>query len=352
MMVALVAGLAGASYYLAYADENAPRLSQTVLERLSQATPTVTPPTPTPTPKPLKSVTLFMSYIPSVQFAPIYVAVERGYFADEGINLKFENSFNEADGVERIASDDLQFGLVSGEQVLLARAGGRPMVYVFEWYHKFPVGVVSPADLNIVAPHDLEKRVVGIPGPFGASYIGFRALLAAADMSESDLRELRSIGFTAPENICEKRVDAAVVYIVNEPLTIEQNCFPVHVIRVSDYATLVSNGLVTNEKTIRDKPELVRGMISAIARGLQDTLDDPDAAFDISLRYVTDLPEDQYETQRQVLYNSLDLWQSDTLGQTDPAAWEATQTILLDTGLLRAPLDDLTACYNMDFLPD
>lgn len=298
-------------------------------------------------------VTLFMSYIPSVQFAPVYVAAERGYFADEGIDIAFENGFNESDGVERIAADDLQFGLISGEQVVLARANSRPLVYVFEWYHNFPVGVVSPADSNITQPSDLAGRVVGVPGPFGASYIGLRALLNAGGLTENDLGELRSIGFTAADNICENKVEAAVIYIANEPLTIEQQCTPVNVIKVSDYATLVSNGLVTNEKTIRDKPDLVRGMVRAIQRGLVDVLADPDAAFDISVKnYVTDLPEDQYDTQRQVLQNSLDLWRSDHPGMTNPDAWVNTQSILIESDLLDAPLEDLSAAYTMEFLPE
>lgn len=306
-----------------------------------------------PTEIPLTRVTLFMGYIPSVQFAPVYVAAERGYFAEEGIAINFENSFNETDGVDRIARDNLQFGLISGEQVVLARAQGRPVVYVFEWYHRFPVGIVTPADSGITTPADLDGRVVGVPGPYGASYIGLRALLDAAGMSEDDLEELRSIGFTAPENICEQRVDAAVVYIVNEPLTIENECFPVSVIEVSDYVQLVSNGLVTNEKTIRDDPELVRGMVRAIRHGLADVIADPDAAFAISVpRYVPDLPEAQYDTQRQVLYNSVALWESDDLGRTTPDAWAATQSILLDMDLLRDPLDDLPASYDMQFLPE
>jgi len=298
-------------------------------------------------------VTLFMSYIPSVQFAPVYVAAEHGYFAEEGIDISFENSFNEADGVERIASNELQFGLVSGEQVVLARANGRPVVYVFEWYHRFPVGVVSPAKLNITTPEDLAGRVVGIPGPQGASYIGLRALLDAVDMAEDDLGELRSIGFTAPENICEEKVEAAVVYIVNEPLTIQQQCTDVNVIEVSDYAALVSNGLVTNEQTIRDNPELVRGMVRAIQRGLEDVIADPDTAFNIAVtNYVKDLPQSEYETQRQVLTNSVELWRSDTLGQTNPEAWEVTQNILLEIGLLDKPLEDLSGCYSLEFLTE
>ena len=299
------------------------------------------------------SVTLFMSYIPSVQFSPVYVAAERGYFAEEGIDISFENSFNEADGVERIANNDLQFGLISGDQVVMARANDRPVVYVFEWYHRFPVGIVSPADLEITTPDDLAGRVVGIPGPQGASYIGLRALLDAASMSEDDLGELRSIGFAAPENICEEKVEAAVIYIANEPLTIEQQCTEVNVIEVSDYATLVSNGLVTNEQTIRDNPDLVRGMVRAIKRGLADVIADPDAAFDIAVKkYVLDLPEAEYDTQRQVLRNSVALWQSDDLGRTTPEAWETTQKILLDAGLLDEPLDDLTECYTLAFLPE
>jgi NitT/TauT family transport system substrate-binding protein len=296
-------------------------------------------------------VTLFLSYIPSVQFAPVYVAANRGYFADEGVDIHFESG-NETDGVERIATNDLQFGLVSGDQILLARANQRPLVYIFEWYHKYPVGVASPVDLNITTPADLAGHVVGIPVLQGASYIGLRALLNAGGLTEADLRELRPIGYTAPQNICEHKVDAAVVYIVNEPLEIEQQCTQVNVIKVSDYATLVSNGMVTNEQTIRDQPNLVRGMARALQRGLADTLADPDTAFNISVKnYVTDLPQDQYTTQRQVLQNSLELWRSDHLGQTSPAAWEATQRILLQTKLMTKPLDNLSACYDMDFLP-
>lgn len=298
-------------------------------------------------------VTLFMSYIPSVQFAPVYVAVERGYFAAEGIAIQLENNLNEADGVERIASNDLQFGLISGEQVVLARGMGRPIVYVFEWYHSFPVGVVAAAEAGITTPADLAGRIVGIPGRFGASYIGLRALLDAGSLREEDLGELRTIGFTARENVCERKVDASVIYIANEPLTIETECFPVSVIKVSDYATLVSNGLVTNEVTIREHPELVRGMVRALQRGVADVIADPEAAFAIAVpEYVPDLPEEQYATQRQVLQNSVALWASDDIGRTTPAAWEATQQVLLATGLLSQPLEDLTAAYDMSFLPE
>lgn len=300
----------------------------------------------------LTPITLFMSYVPSVQFAHVYVAAERGYFADEGIDIRFENGMNEADGVERLASGDLQFGLISGEQVILARANDRPVVYVYEWYEHYPVGIVAPQDSGITQPGDLAGKVVGIPGPQGASYTGLRALLKAGELSETDLGELRSIGFTAPENVCERAVDAAVVYVANEPLTIEQQCMPVEVLRASDYAPLVSNGLVTNERTIREQPELVRGMVRALARGVADVIADPDAAFEIAIEgYVTDLPDDQRATQRQVLDNSIALWDG-AGGLTTLDKWETTQSLLIEMGLLSAPLDDLSASFDMRFVQE
>ncbi len=306
--------------------------------------------TPTDTDTPT-DVTLFVSFIPSVQFAPVYAAIENGYFADEGLNVTVEHSFNEADGVDRIAVNDLQFGLISGEQILIARSTGRPLVYVYEWYHNFPVGVVASAESDITAPQDLAGRTVGIPGPFGASYMGLRALLSNADLSEDDLT-LNSIGFTAPETLCAGEVEAAVVYLSNEPLTIEENCFPVNVIRISEYVELISNGLVTNETTLEEHPERVAGMARGLQRGIQWTLENPQAAFDLSVEnFVPDLPEEEYDTQRQVLENSLLIWESPDPGMTTLDRWERTQDALLAAGLMEEPLDDLNAAYTNEFLP-
>lgn len=297
----------------------------------------------------LQDVTLFLSFIPSVQFAPMYMAAERGYFAENGINIEFEYSFDEAGGVDRIALNDLQFGIISGEQVILGRGAEKPLVYVMEWYNRFPVGVVVPADSDIETPEDLRNRAVSLPAFQGASYIGLLALLESADLSESDL-QLAPIGFSAPEAMCERRFDAATVYVANEPLTISQ-CYDVRIIPVADYANLVANGLTTNERTIEDNPELVQGMVNALVQGIADTVEDPDAAFDVSLNYV-DLPDDQLETQRQVLINSVELWRADVIGETDAEAWELTQQILLDADLLRGELDDLEAAYTNDFIPE
>lgn len=297
---------------------------------------------------PLETVTLTMGYRPDVQFAPMYVAVVKGYAAQEGLAIEF-NHLAETEAVQLVGVDELQFAIVSGEQVLLARAQGLPVVYVMAWWQDYPVAVAASKESGILEPGDLEGKRVGIPGLFGASYIGFRALLDSADLSEDDVR-LDSIGYTQVEALSQGLEDAVVIYANNEPVQLEELGIPVNVIKVADYVHLASNGLITNEKTLRERPDLVRRMVSALAQGVQATIADPDGAYEICGLYVEGLTEANTDVQRAILERSLPFWQNETIGFSDTDAWENMQTVLLDMGLLTEPLE-LEDAFTNEYLP-
>lgn len=291
---------------------------------------------------------LTVGYIPNIQFAPIYVAIDKGYFEDAGFEVELEYG-NEADAVALIGTGDQTFMIASGEQVLLARAQGLPVVYVAAWYQDFPVGVVSFSDSQIQSPEDLAGNAVGIPGLYGASYIGFKALLSAGNLSEEDVN-LQSIGFTQVESLVAGQVDASVIYIANEPVVLRSQGYDVDVIQVADYLQLVANGLVTNEAAIQNEPEKVAAFIEALLKGIEDTINDPAEAYEISKKYVENLAEADQALQSAILAESIKLCQSDQLGYTDPVGWENMQQVLLDMGLLSQPLT-LDEAYTNDLLP-
>ena len=345
----------------------------------------------------LETVDFFLTYIPNIQFSPLYVAQEL-YMEDAGYTLALQYG-EENIGVDLIATGEIPFGTISGEQVLLARAGGRPVVYVYEWFQKFPVGIVVPDTVEF----DLESVKVGVAGRFGASYTGFIALIDAFDLRERDI-DLEPIGFAAPDVLCTGGVDVAVVYVNNEPLQIQQRAdtgecgdiTSLEVIYVSDYADMVSNGIVTNEDLIASDPELVQDIVSIYDAALQRVINNPAEAYLISLGYIDTLTitdelyaalesaaiaQDEFlatepdrdaiaqsrmellaalqaefdtETllQFHVLLNTIDLWDAEQLGYTDAASWETTLNILDEMERLTGDVGDLADAYSNDFLPE
>lgn len=304
--------------------------------------------TPEPTPVELTAARLPVGYIPNVQFAPLYVAIEKGYYRDAGLDVTIDYSM-ENDNTVLTATNELQFAVVSGEQVLLARAQQMPIVYVMAWYQQYPVGIAAKTSSGINSVADLKGRKVGLPGLYGASYIGAVAMLDAAGLKESDVT-LDSIGFNQVEVLMTDKDDAVVIYVANEPVQMEKLGAEINVFKASDAMDLVANGIITNELTMQENPELVQAMVTATLKGIEYTTANPEEAFEISKKYVENLAEADQEVQMKVLLRSIELWQADRLGYSEPEAWENMQRILLQMGLLEAELD-LEAAYDNSFIP-
>ena len=301
---------------------------------------------PASTTIPPHKIRLPMGFIPNVQYAPFYVAQEKGYFSDAGLAVEFDYR-TEVDGMALVGAGELSFSIASGEQVLLARAQGLPVVYVLTWWHGYPVAVSAKKEVGLSTPQDLAGKKIGLPGLYGASYIGLRALLRAGGLSEEDVT-LDSIGFNQVEALAAGQEEVVVVYANNEPVQFAAQGIEADTLRVADYVVLASNGLVTNETTIQNDPDLIRRFNAAVLHGISDTLANPDEAFEISKKYVEGLAENA-AIQRQVLEATLEFWRAEPLGYSQAEAWENMQTVLLDMGLLSTPLD-INQVYTNEFV--
>jgi NitT/TauT family transport system substrate-binding protein len=296
----------------------------------------------------LTHIRLPMGYIPNIQYAPFYVAVEKGYFREAGIEIEFDYKF-ETDGVALVGAGELPFAVVSGEQVLLARAQGLPVTYVAAWYQQFPVSVIAKSEAGVIVPQDLKGKKIGLPGLFGANYIGLRAILNAGELTEDDVT-LDAIGFNQVELMAAGQQDIIVGYAANEPLQLRAQGIAVTEIRVADYAQLAANGLLASESVVAENPNLVRDFVEAFLKGLKDTLADPDQAFELSKSHIPNFAELDQGVQKQVLETSIEQWQAERLGYSDPQAWENMQDVLLEMGLLTEPMK-LDKAFTNEFIP-
>ncbi len=295
----------------------------------------------------LRKIRLPMGYIPNVQYAPFYMAVEKGYFAEAGLEIEFDYSF-ETNGVALVGAKELPFAVVSGEQVLMARGQELPIVYVLSWWKDYPVGVTSFTDSGITEPLDLKGKKIGIPGLFGASYVGFRALLDSVGLSEEDV-VLDSIGYSQVEALTAGQEDAVVIYVNNEPLQLEARGYDVQTIRVADYVHLASNGIISNETVIAEEPELVQKMVDAFLKGVNDVIADPQEAFEVSKKYVdglAGLPAEDQSIQNDILLATIEFWKSERPGYSNGQAWENMYNVLLQMDLVPAGMDVNKAFTN------
>ena len=349
---------------------------------------------------PLVPERILLTFIPNVQFSPYYLGIEQGIFAEAGFDVSLEH-LQEPEVLDLVAVGRANYGIVSGEQVILARSRGRDVVYIFEWFQQYPVGLVHRQDLDLSELDKLRGLVIGIPGRFGASYSGLTTLLMRAGLSEADI-EISEIGFNAPEVFCLGAVDAAVVYANNEPLQIQRlidasQCDAaeaIAVLKIAEQVDLVSNGLIVSRAYMQEAPDEIARMVGALGEALRIAIENPAAAYLASLPHVDTLPADealvaalaeaaelqadflatnpsraQIAESRQdlltslaakvdsaalaqfeVLLSSIDFWDADTLGYTDLASWQAMRDTLASMDLLGADLGDLNAAFSNDFI--
>lgn len=295
-------------------------------------------------------ITLPCGYVPNVQFAPLYAGIEKGFFAEENIELTLDHSM-ETDVVALVGAGRIPFGICSGEQVLLGREQGLPLVYITNWYQNYPVGILSLKESGISTMEDLKGKRVGIPMLSGASYIGLEAMLKLAGLSDSDLK-LESVGYTQAELLVTGKIDAAVVYTINEPVQLKALGYDTVLFSSADMTKMVGNGMVTNEKMIKDDPDLVRRMVRAFVKSIRWTSENPEEAFEICKKYVDGLADaENPELQMQVLIATTDYFDDGPLGFgfSDPEAWDNMAAVMKDMGMYSGT--DNSSAYTNEFVP-
>jgi NitT/TauT family transport system substrate-binding protein len=317
-------------------------MASAILAACAPATPTATP-TPSTT-----EVSVVMGYIPNVQFAPWFVAEKKGYFAANGLKVKFVWGF-ETDGVKLVGANQADFAMLGGDQVIQARAQNIPLVYVASYYHAFPISIFSLKEKNILTPKDLVGKKVGLAGYFGATYTGWRAMLYEAKIKEEDIRT-QDIGFTQVAAVTQGLVDAAAGYSNNEPVQMRLAGKEINVIQVSDYSKLVGIGLVTNEKMIAERPAIVQKVVQALLRAMQDSMNNPNEALDATIANIPEAGGSNLKTTQAVLEATIELWKSPRIGFSDPAAWAASYKFMKEAGFIKAEFD-VTNAYTNKFVP-
>jgi NitT/TauT family transport system substrate-binding protein len=285
----------------------------------------------------LQKVVIGMAYIPSVQFAPWYVAKEKGFFRTAGLDVNFDYRMD-IDALQLVAVGQLDYAIAGGDQVIAARAQKIPVVYLASLYAKFPPTIIAKAKSKIIKPQDLKGKKIGLP-LYGTNLLAVKAILRKAGLTESQV-QLIDIGYTQIASLTAGKVDAVVGFANNEPLKLRASGYAITQINTWDYFPLVGHGLITGEQQIAHAPKQVRRMVQATLQGMRYTLNHPEEAFRICRKYLPELGKNQQKAEKAVLMASLQLWENNYtrhhgLGRSNPQDWAESQQLMQELGLIK-----------------
>ena len=300
------------------------------------------------------ALTVGLGFIPSVQFAPFYLADSAGYYRDAGLAVSFQNKVD-PDLITLVGQGTVDIGLADGTSVIPAVANGIPIRYVATVYGRFPSIVFAKESSGIRTAADLEGRTLGIPGRYGSSWIMLQALLGSAGLGPDDIQITEYPDFTQGVAVRQDAVEAATGFANNEPVQLDVAGEAVTVLRVDDVVALPGPGLIAGVAAL-DGPKhgAIGAFVAATLRAMDAIAADPDVGLDAAIAAVPELGQDR-ELQRAILEATIETWQGDVtaergLGAIDRDGWAASVELLQELRIVAddVPVDQLV---REDLLP-
>ncbi|HEX9038433.1 MAG TPA: ABC transporter substrate-binding protein [Ktedonobacterales bacterium] len=300
----------------------------------------------------LVPLTVGLTYVPNIQFAPFYVAQSLGYYKAAGLNVTLRHHNFGEDEFAAIAAGRENAIFAGGDETLQARAKGLPLVYVANIFTEYPVTLITPASSPITSVADLKGHTIGVPGKYGATYIGLLALLRSAGLSTSDVN-IQSIGYTQVPALIAGKVDAVMGYVNNEPIQFQKANFAIRTYPVASAQPLISNGLAAEEHELKTQPAAIKALIAATLKGVTYTIAHPQQAVTISQQFVPGLSDPTAAASAlAVLQATIPAITPNSAhpGYNDPAAWQSMASFLSSSGQLTGSVD-ATKAFSNDYLP-
>lgn len=258
------------------------------------------------------------------QHLPFYLGREKGYFAQEGIDLEIISGSGSADSVKTVGTRAVEMALVDALVLTQARAQELPAVAVAAYYQRTPIVVISPKAKPVKSAQEMLGKKIG--SKKGSSTSQGLTLFLEANGIKPEQLQLVDIGFGV-QPLLVGQVDALMGFTMNEPIEAESAGMPVQELFIAD-AGVKSYGLTiaANEKFLKEQGALVKGFLKATKLAMADCAKDPKGAVAILAKA---LPELNQERELKVLQRSIPVWSSaDTkahgLGWQTEAGWQQT----------------------------
>jgi NitT/TauT family transport system substrate-binding protein len=215
--------------------------------------------------------------------APYFVALDKGYYKAEGLNVSIDSGPGSVAGIARVAAGTYPIGFFDINSLARFRDQNpdRDVKAVLMVYDKPPFAIVSLAKSGIGKPKDLEGKTLGAPAPDGA-FAQWKAFVKENDVDDSKVK-IENIGFPVREPmLADGKVDAITGFSFSSYFNLLTKGIPesdIKVMLMSDHGiVLYGNAIMVNPDFAKQNPKVVAGFVRATIKGIIDTIKDPEGA--------------------------------------------------------------------------
>jgi NitT/TauT family transport system substrate-binding protein len=278
-----------------------------------------------------EQVTLRLNWVVAGNHAPFYLAQEKGYWKDCGLDVKMTAGKGSSDTATLVANGSQDFGVSDAVSVVAGRAHGLPVKSIGVLYQSNPSAIVAKKSTGIGTLDDVEGKTWGaVPG--ASPYLLLKALFKENDIGEGDVKEAN----IAPPGIAELKTGKVdfITFFANEAANVDAD--PEHNLSVLPFKDFGQDiyglTLISNEKYIDAHPDQVSCFTEGVRKGFEAAESDPAAALDALEQGAPETATNR-DVQEQLLDGAFEYATGDLLAQ-DAAKWEATQKVLVDAGIV------------------
>ena len=226
-------------------------------------------------------VTLQLKWFHQFQFAGYYAAKEKGFYAAEGLDVVFRQRDIKTSYIDDVLEGKAQYGTADAG-LLFSRMQGKPVVVLAQIFQHSPLVLLTLKESGLRSPYQLAGKKVMID-TIGFSDAPANGMLAKA---LGGFERFQPVQMTFRyEDLSEKKVDAVVAYVTDQPFKFQKNGVDVNIIDPRDYGVdFYGDNLFTTEKEIREHPQRVEKMIRATIKGWQYALQHRDEIVELILK--------------------------------------------------------------------
>ncbi|MEM2901973.1 MAG: ABC transporter substrate-binding protein [Candidatus Bathyarchaeia archaeon] len=256
---------------------------------------------PTPVAR-MEDVTFALNWLFDGEHPFYFAALDKGYYRENGINVKIVRGFGSFDTVKRVETKEATFGLADPGSVVVGRAQGFKVKIIAMPFDLPPFGVHTLKESGIDHPSKLVGKTIGAPAG-DTQRILFPVLAKAVGIDPNSVTWVTMEAGSKIPSLAQKKVDATV-YFFDTYETIYRACGGKEMVNIMPWykygVDMYGMALITHEDTIKNNPSLVKRFVDATLRGLQYGIMHPEESVKIMLDYQPQLDKDLVLSQMKV----------------------------------------------------